>query len=170
MKKKGMGSHQSGAMVNDTWLTPRHIIDALGPFDLDPCAAPDTILWPTARQHICLPNDGLSVPWNGFVWCNPPYGRSAEQWLDRMDKHGHGIALTFARTETASFFKTVWRARNASALLFLEGRLHFHFPDGRRADANSGAPSVLIAYGRSAGEVLAGSGLRGALIAAWQAM
>lgn len=25
-------------MKSDIWLTPPHILDALGPFDLDPCA------------------------------------------------------------------------------------------------------------------------------------
>lgn len=34
----GMGGHQSAKMKNDEWLTPKYIIDALGPFDLDPCA------------------------------------------------------------------------------------------------------------------------------------
>lgn len=32
------------------WLTPRNIVDALGPFDLDPCA-PIVRPWPTAVQH-----------------------------------------------------------------------------------------------------------------------
>lgn len=38
---KGMGSHQSAAMLKDEWLTPPEIIQALGgpeSFDLDPCA------------------------------------------------------------------------------------------------------------------------------------
>ena len=35
-KLKGMGSHQSANMQNDEWLTPPHILDALGQFDLDP--------------------------------------------------------------------------------------------------------------------------------------
>ena len=26
--------------ASDVWLTPPEIIDAVGPFDLDPCAAP----------------------------------------------------------------------------------------------------------------------------------
>lgn len=32
-----------------TWLTPPHIIEALGPFDLDPCCPP-TMPWRTATQ------------------------------------------------------------------------------------------------------------------------
>ncbi len=32
---------QRVADATDTWLTPKFIIDALGPFDLDPCACPN---------------------------------------------------------------------------------------------------------------------------------
>jgi len=46
-------------------------------------------------------------------------------------------------------------------VLFLEGRLHFHYPDGTRAKANAGAPSCLVAYGRYDAYKLADSGLEG---------
>lgn len=128
-----------------------HIIDALGPFDLDPCAHPE---WPTARDRICLPSDGLAEAWVGHVWLNPPYGAEAWTWLDRLAEHGDGMALIFARTETAGFVREVWG--KADAIKFLHGRLHFHHADGRRAAANAGAPSVLVAYGGRAARTLAG--------------
>lgn len=34
---------------SDEWYTPKEILDALGKFDLDPCA-PIRPLWPTARS------------------------------------------------------------------------------------------------------------------------
>jgi hypothetical protein len=160
----GMGAHQSHRMVSDVWLTPPEIIDALGPFDLDPCAAPCPRPWPTALQHIALPENGLMARWHGFVWCNPPYGRETDRWLARLDEHGNGLALIFARTETASFFRRVWRAQNFSGALFLEGRLHFHRANGDRAALNAGAPSVLIAYGAEAAARLSRSNLPGAFI------
>lgn len=153
-------------MGTDIWLTPRHILDALGPFDLDPCSAPDPTLWPTAHQHYTLPTDGLSEPWHGRVWLNPPYGQHAWVWLDRLADHGRGTALIFARTETAGSVEQVWQ--KADALLFLHGRLHFHRPDGTRAEANSGAPSVLIAYGDEDVERLRFSGLDGSLVWGWR--
>ena len=131
----------------DEWLTPKHIIDALGPFDLDPCA-PVVRPWPTAAKHYTIQDDGLKQTWSGFVWCNPPYGRQTGVWLKRMAEHNNGIALTFARTETRMFFDTVWR--EASALLFLKGRLSFVDTSGKAADNSAGAPSVLIAYGKNA--------------------
>lgn len=161
---KAMGSHQSSKMLSDVWLTPPDLLKALGPFDLDPCAAPEPRPWPTAAQHFVKADNGLARPWHGRVWCNPPYSVQARRWLQRMVAHGNGIALTFARTETAWFWETIWEPKAASGVLFLKGRLHFHRPDGSRAEANAGAPSVLVAYGQSNVEALRQSGLEGALV------
>ena len=157
----GMGGHQSAAMLKDEWLTPPHIIERLGPFDLDPCA-PVVRPWPTAARHFTMHDDGLKQPWHGRVWLNPPYGRETGTWLARLAAHGHGVALIFARTETEMFFGEVWE--KASALLFIRGRLHFHHVDGTRAAANAGAPSVLIAYGPEDRERLAACSIDGQLI------
>lgn len=138
-----LSAHQSAAMVSDEWLTPREIVTALGLFDLDPCA-PAVRPWDTAKQHYCKADDGLSQPWYGRVWCNPPFGREAIKWLRRMVEHRNGIALIPARTETAMFYECVWG--KSVAVCFLKGRPHFHRVDGSRAVANSGAPICLVAY------------------------
>ena len=157
-----MGGHQSAAMITDTWLTPPHIIEALGGFHLDPCAAPDPKPWRTALNHYTLPTDGLAEEWRGRVWLNPPYSREAVKWLRKLAKHGRGTALVFARTETSWFVETVWE--QATAVLFLHGRIHFHYADGTRAPANAGAPSCLVAYGPDDAQRLANSGLSGTYI------
>lgn len=157
----GIGSHQSARMKNDEWLTPPHVLKALGAFDLDPCA-PIKRPWEMAAQHYTAQDNGLQQPWHGRVWLIPPYGAQAAAWLARLAAHGAGIALIFARTETEMFFEHVWS--KASALLFLKGRLHFHFVDGTRAPANGGAPSVLIAYGDQEAETLRSCGLPGAFV------
>lgn len=156
-----IGGHQSARMRSDTWLTPPEILGALGSFDLDPCT-PEVMPWQTARHRFTVQDDGLAQDWFGRVWLNPPYGREAEAWLQKLVRHGTGTALIFARTETAAFFKTVWNA--ASALLFLEGRLSFHHADGARATKNAGAPSVLIAYGLDDADILAECGINGAFV------
>lgn len=160
-----MGSHHSARMGSDIWLTPRPVLTALGPFDLDPCSAPDPQLWPTAAHHYTLPVDGLSQRWFGRVWVNPPYGQQAWRWLAKLADHGNGVALVFARTETAGFVREVWG--KADAVLFLHGRLHFHHANGVRAGANSGAPSCLVAFGRNNVEALRTSGLNGSLVEHW---
>ncbi len=144
--KAGIGSH-ARAYKGETncWLTPPEIIKLLGPFDLDPCAAPLPRPWPTAARHYVEADNGLVQPWAGVVFANPPYGPETGDWLARMVQHGNGIALIFARTETEMFHRYVWGG--ATAILFIRGRLHFHRPNGRRAKANAGGPSCLVAYG-----------------------
>jgi hypothetical protein len=151
-----LSGHQSAKMKNDEWLTPPEILRALGPFDLDPCA-PVVRPWETAASHYTAEDDGLSKPWAGRVWCNPPFGREAVKWLRRMRDHGNGVALIPARTETAMFYETVWGA--SDGVLFIKGRPHFHYVCGRRADFNSGAPIALVAYGRDNLDALISSGL-----------
>lgn len=162
----GMGGHQTPRKTRtDEWLTPPAVLAALGEFDLDPCA-PIVRPWPTARTHFTVLENGLIQRWIGRTWLNPPYLRHViGRWLARMAAHNHGIALIFARTETAAFHRYVWA--EASALLFLRGRLGFCTLDGQVAtrpdgsDSNSGAPSVLCAYGHRDAEVLAFCGLDG---------
>lgn len=152
----GMSAHQSAAMKNDEWLTPPSIINALGKFDLDPCA-PICRPLDTAHRHYTIHDDGLNKPWHGRVWLNPPFGREAVKWLRRLLHHGNGIALIPARTETAMFYETVWG--KSDGVLFIKGRPHFHYVDGRRADFNSGAPIALVAYGKDNVGALIESGL-----------
>lgn len=127
---------------NDEWLTPPYIIEALGPFDLDPCA-PATRPWDMAKIHYCKNEDGLSLPWKGRVWLNPPYGRETFRWLARLSEHKSGIALIFARTETKGFHKHIWE--KAHAILFFQGRLSFHYVTGQKGNT-ANAPSCLVAY------------------------
>lgn len=162
-----LSSHQRPHRgASDVWLTPPEIVEAVGPFDLDPCYLPDGQRpWDTATTHYSELDDGLSKPWSGFVWCNPPFGPEAARWLARLAEHGDGIALVPARTETRWFVREIWGA--ADAVLFLHGRPHFHYADGERAKANSGAPICLVAYGAKAIERLRRSDLPGTLVEIW---
>jgi len=60
---------------SDEFYTPRAIIDALPPIDLDPFSPPHRPV--PARVH-CVGDegdDGFAVDWFGTVWGNPPYSR-----------------------------------------------------------------------------------------------
>lgn len=149
---------------NDEWLTPPHIIKALGPFDLDPCAPDENRRpWSTAALHYSKGQEesGLIKKWIGKVWCNPPYGRETFNWLSKLAEHGNGIALIFARTETIGFHAEIWN--KADAIFFFKGRLRFHKIDGSRGDT-ANAPSCLVAYGENNIKILDNSGLKGKLI------
>lgn len=90
-------SFEKSKNSTDEWYTPKEIIDALGEFDLDPCA-PMRPLWRTARVMYNKEQDGLKQKWEGRVWLNPPYSRpTIEHFITRMVEHNNGIALLFNR-------------------------------------------------------------------------
>lgn len=150
--------NEATVSATDIWLTPPHLLEALGDFDLDPCASEDRP-WDTAKKHYTIKDDGLIQEWSGRVWCNPPYGLKMGPFLSKLAAHpGGGIALIFARTETRAFFDYVWD--KATAILFIKGRLKFHKSDGEMG-GTAGSPSVLIAYGEEEAEVLKHCGIQG---------
>jgi hypothetical protein len=145
-----LGSHQKTIGTSQVHLTPRWIIDALGLFDLDPCAA-DPRPWDCAGVNLCEGADGLHRAWTGRVWLNPPFDRyKVARWIGRIAEHGRGTALLHARTET-EWFRICWQ--RATAMLFMAKRLIFVKSDGTPCTtrsgerANSGAPPVLVAFG-----------------------
>jgi hypothetical protein len=130
--------------ATNTWFTPKKIIDALGDFDLDPCTQTSRP-FDTAKVHYCedYGMNGLKLHWFGRVWLNPPYGKRTKFWLDKLARHGDGIALVFARTETTWAQDILNRA---TAVNFLAGRLCFIKEDGT-VSTNAGTGSMLIAFG-----------------------
>lgn len=158
-----LGSHQKTVGDTQTWITPRWILDALGAFDLDPAAAYPR---PWHCANISFDKDGLAAPWFGRVWLNPPFDRyEVGRWIAKLAKHGTGTALLHARTE-AEWFEPVWA--HATGILFLADRIYFHYPDGRRAEANSGAPACLVAFGEGDLAQLRQSGIKGYFVTSWK--
>lgn len=148
------------------YFTPPKILMDLGPFDLDPCTAPpDERPWPTASKHMWPPMDGLAVPWTGFVWLNPPFKDSAA-WVENLADHGQGIALLPARTETKTWQRFVFPY--ASAILFMNRRLHMYDEKGERCKHNLAVSPALVAYGGEAKDRLTRSTLEGKLIKLWE--
>ena len=159
-----LGSHQQTVGKSQNHITPRWIIDATGPYDLDPCAA-DPRPWPCARTN--WTTHGLDRPWprECFIYLNPPFDRyEVGTWIARLAEHGNGITLLHARTE-ATWFEPIWQ--RAAVILFMADRIHFHRPDGSRQPANSGAPPLLAAFGDEAAQRLYRCGIAGALVTRW---
>lgn len=155
MSKRGW-SHESTKNKSIEWYTPPEIFQALNTtFDLDPCAAPGGAFVP-AEKFFTKEDDGLSKPWRGFVFMNPPYGKDTPVWLDRLVEHGDGIALVFSRTDPKWFQETVVRA---SAVCFIAGRVRFFAGNTVDRGGSPGAGSCLIGFGERAREVLLRSGL-----------
>jgi DNA N-6-adenine-methyltransferase (Dam) len=161
-----LGSHQETIGRSQVHITPKWIIERLGPFDLDPAAA-NPRPWDCAKRNFTEADDGLLRAWHGLVWLNPPFHRyQVARWIQKLAAHGNGIALLHARTE-AAWFEPCWNS--ASSILFMADRIHFHRPDGMRQPANSGAPPVLVAFGAEARRRLERWDIAGFLVTAWSA-
>lgn len=91
--------------TSDDYLTPRWVFETMGiEFDLDVAAPP----WDThvpAKRKFTKADDGLSQPWEGRVWMNPPWSKPAP-WVARFIKHSHGIA--YLPTAKSQWFRDMW--------------------------------------------------------------
>ena len=113
---------------NTTWLTPPAIIKALGPFDLDPCC-PAQMPWRTARRMYHWPkDDGLSSPWRGRVWLNPPFDCPLP-WIKKFCAHGNGVCLVNVSGLTAKWGQQL--LLQSDVVLVVRGRISFCLADGR---------------------------------------
>jgi hypothetical protein len=129
--------------------TPKHVVDAvvraMGGIDLDPCS--NSTLRPNvpADRVMTASDDGLSAPWFGRVYMNPPYGSAISIWVEKLASEyengdvSEAIALVPARTDTAW-----WRRLFNYPICYVRGRLTFI---GNNAPAPF--PSALVYLGRN---------------------
>ena len=102
-----------GSSQGPEWYTPRHIIDLtlmlFGEIDLDPCSNSHIMPNVPAKVHYTKAEDGLSQPWFGKVYMNPPYGNEISQWTEQLVKAykqeeiQEAIALLPGRIDTQWF-------------------------------------------------------------------
>jgi len=142
--------HESPVGGSVDWWTPPGLFDRLAlRFAIDVAAPRGGVPWVPADRHFDIDADGLAQPWYGTVWCNPPYGPKAPAFVGRMVRHGNGLLLIAARTETRTFQHA---AEWAWSVCFLRERLHFIRPDGFQG--RSAFASALFAFGRVADDAL----------------
>lgn len=139
---------------HDCLQTPPWVYQPLKPFDLDPCAGKGTEI---ANRNYRLEDwdDGLTDPWEGLVWCNPPFSQK-EQWIERMKRHGNGILLLPERG-SAPWFGPL--AEHCGWYFVMGKKINFI---GGPTSNNLG--SVLFPFGPVALERIANSGLPGHLV------
>ena len=110
----------------DLWETPQEFFDELDRefhFDLDCCALPENA---KCARYYTPEQDGLSQPWKGICWCNPPYGREIVEWVARAYLESVAgatvVMLLPARTDTRWFPAYL---HGKAEVRFVKGRLKF---------------------------------------------
>jgi hypothetical protein len=110
-----MLSSMNGKPKNDECYTPQWIFDDLGVrFDLDVCAPIGGTGLVPADKHYSELDDGLTSPWFGLVWMNPPYSKPTP-WIDKFIGHSNGICLV--PTSKSKWFTNIWNIAHAVTLM-----------------------------------------------------
>ena len=126
----------------DLWETPKDFfnkLDAEFHFNLDVCALPENA---KCAAFYSPAVDGLSQPWYGNCWCNPPYGRQVGRWVAKAAQSAAEgatvVMLLPARTDTAWFHDYIY---GRAEVRFVRGRLKFG------GSANSAPfPSMVVIF------------------------
>lgn len=111
----------------DEWYTPRWLFDSLGiRFSIDVCSPIDRTHNATpAESFYTIHDDGLTKPWHGMIWCNPPYS-DADPWARKCINHGNGLLLSHIPAN-AGWCAEVWQQCDG---LRLFQAMEFIRPDG----------------------------------------
>jgi len=136
------------------WYTPPVYVEAarevMGGIDIDPASCAEAQETVAAACYYSEAEDGLSKPWEGRTWINPPYGAAAQQFTDKLlseyqaGKVTEAIILLNAFSVTAQWFRPLWDF----TLCFASERVKFLRPGNEPGTAPANG-SVFVYLGPS---------------------
>jgi hypothetical protein len=128
----------------DERYTPKWIFDALGEtFDMDPASPMDAQTHVPAAKVFTRADDGLSQPWEGFVWLNPPFSNTTP-WADRFITHAENDqgGLFLGPFANARWTQSMLRAATGVWLM-----RDFAFDHPTHAGKRSSMPLAMYGFG-----------------------
>jgi phage N-6-adenine-methyltransferase len=152
-----IANHRGTAGCNDEFRTPADVVArvraVLGEIDVDPASTEQANATVKAAKYYTKEDSGLTKPWHGHVFMNPPYSRPGiDEFVAKLiaeRNEGHitdAIVLVGNNTDTAWFHDLMVAA---DAACFTRGRLPFLRPDGAIGGGAQG--SCLFYFGKRVG-------------------
>ena len=129
-------------LTSDDYYTPKWIFDKLQiTFDIDVAAPIGGCHWIPAKHHFNQETNGLTSPWYGNVFMNPPFSKP-QPWVDKFMQHANGIAvLPMAKSK---WFDQIWAHQNAIVVL----PWNHKYVDPKGSNGSIYMASILVAYGQ----------------------
>jgi ParB family chromosome partitioning protein len=142
--------------VSNEWYTPDRYIKAaravLGEIDLDPasCAFANRIV--QAKRFYTREENGLTQPWYGRVWLNPPYGKTQQGQASNLEYFTRRLveqyecgnvtaAILLIPVNTATrWFDALW----CYPICFPSFRVHFYNEQGPSSNPSLGTCFVYL--------------------------
>jgi hypothetical protein len=134
--------------MSNEWFTPAENIEAartvLGAIDLDPASCELADRTVRATHYFTAQDDGLTQPWYGRVFLNPPYGKvsgksSQDIWSRKIidEFHSgrvHAAILLVNACIGDRWFNRLWDY----PLCFVDRRIRFDSPNGHKSSPTKG--------------------------------
>ena len=131
---------------NDEWYTPAGVVGAarelMGGIDLDPASTSEANETVQAKAIYTVEDDGLTQPWRGRVFLNPPFSAQLKRaFCDRLRESVASGDVTQAVLVTPIDISPKWGdviRTCASAVALAKGTTNFYGPRGERGGPGFG--------------------------------
>jgi phage N-6-adenine-methyltransferase len=118
------------------WCTPQTLFDRLDyefQFGIDIAASESNT---KCQSYYDESDDAFKFPWEGVCWCNPPYGRGIERWVEKAYHDSQELGSTIVMLLPAATDTNWWHDYCMKAeVRFIRGRVPFVRSDGERSRA-----------------------------------
>jgi len=109
-------------------------------WDLDPASNSFSTI-PCKKKWYGVKNDGLSLPWVGNIWINPPFS-SISPWVEKaLDEVASGEIETLTMLTSGDAGTSWWKSLARSADVWCPWHKRHHFPTPNQ---HKGSPGGVI--------------------------
>lgn len=135
------------------WWTPEKYCDAahevMGGIDLDPASCEEANKTVRAKKYYDIQDNGLLKMWKGRIFLNPPYGRTAMEFIEKFfndfeSTFNEGIILVNSNATETDWFQPLFEG----IICFVDHRISFIFPEIEKSTPTHGNSFVYFGLNR----------------------